>query len=170
MSKTWVSSTIDLSSYDDQLDFDFNTTSMISNSSPYTVYGTYGATGASGTVGATLSTSLTGPTWTNNTITAATAMPYTVATGSISNGYGINLTQSGHNLHVNGGAIFEKDITVQGVKLNERLDAIEERLAILRPNNDLENKWQELKELGEKYRQLEKEILEKERIWETLKK
>jgi len=54
--------------------------------------------------------------------------------------------------------------------LDERLNAIEERLGILRPNNDLEGRWEKLKALGEEYRKLEKEILEGESIWDTLKK
>jgi hypothetical protein len=54
--------------------------------------------------------------------------------------------------------------------LDDRLTAIEERLGILRPNNDLEGKWDKLKALGEEYRRMEKEILEGEKIWATLKK
>jgi hypothetical protein len=54
--------------------------------------------------------------------------------------------------------------------MSDRLDAIEERLGILRPNNDLEGKWENLKALGDEYRALEKDILEKEKIWDLLKK
>ena len=118
-----------------------------------------------GTVGATLSTTNTGSLMWNNPTYTATASPYSVAT---STSWG-NIS-SGHNLHVNGGAVFEEDIKVKGVMLSERLDAIEERLGILRPNNDLEGKWEKLKALGEEYRRMEKEILEGESIWETLKK
>lgn len=127
---------------------------------------TYPATTiSSGTVGATLSTTNVGSLmWNNSTY------PTTVTTGSLTNGYGVNLSSSGHNLHVNGGAIFEEDIKVKGVLLSERLDAIEERLGILRPNNDLEGKWEKLKRLGDEYRKLEKEILEGEQIWDMLKK
>jgi hypothetical protein len=46
----------------------------------------------------------------------------------------------------------------------------EKRLAILHPNEKLEEKWEELKALGERYRELEKDILEKEKIWEIIKK
>lgn len=51
-----------------------------------------------------------------------------------------------------------------------RIEKIEERLAILRPNEELESKWEELKNLRQAYIELEKEILEKERIWNELKK
>ena len=54
--------------------------------------------------------------------------------------------------------------------IERRLDAIEERLGILRPNNDLEGKWEKLKSLGDEYRALEKDILEKEKIWDLIKK
>jgi hypothetical protein len=67
-------------------------------------------------------------------------------------------------------AEFKGEVTIRGVKLDERLNAIEERLGILRPNNDLEGKWEKLKALGEEYRKLEQEILEGESIWATLKK
>ncbi len=73
-------------------------------------------------------------------------------------------------LKVSGNAEFEGEVTIRGVKLDERLNAIEERLGILRPNNDLEGRWEKLKALGEEYRKLEKEILEGESIWDTLKK
>jgi hypothetical protein len=73
-------------------------------------------------------------------------------------------------LKVAGDAVFDGEVTIRGVKLDDRLTAIEERLGILRPNNDLEGKWEKLKALGEEYRKLEKEILEGENIWATLKK
>lgn len=61
-------------------------------------------------------------------------------------------------------------ITFRGVKLDDRLNEIERRLAILRPNPELESRWNELKELGEKYRQLEKEIMDKENVWDKITK
>ena len=73
-------------------------------------------------------------------------------------------------LHVKGDAEFEGDVKIKGKSISETLDKIEARLAILHPNEKLEEKWEELKALGDKYRELEKDILEKEQIWETLKK
>jgi hypothetical protein len=49
-------------------------------------------------------------------------------------------------------------------------DKIEERLAILHPNEKLEEKWEELKELSKRYKELEKEIIEKEKMWDILKR
>jgi len=72
--------------------------------------------------------------------------------------------------HVRGDAEFEGDIKLKGKSLSDTLEKIEERLAILHPNEKLEEKWLELKKLGDMYRALEKDIIEKEKIWETLKK
>jgi hypothetical protein len=124
--------------------------------------------------GATLSTTNTGSLLWNNPSYTATASPYTVTTGgtlSAGNWLG-NIHVGNHqpSLRVTGDAHFDGDITVQGVSLDERLTAIEERLGILRPNNDLEGKWEQLKALGDEYRKLEKEILEKEQMWDILKK
>ena len=101
------------------------------------------------------------------------ATPYTVtgAPGTISTGGNwTTYNNQPHVLKVEGDAEFKGEVTIRGVKLDERLTAIEERLGILRPNNDLEGKWEKLKALGEEYRRIEKEILEGEDIWATLKK
>ena len=152
-------------SEDDLFDFTSEDTISITGwDSPLTTalsgsytYNTYPATTiSSGTVGATLSTTTAGGLMWNNTASGVNFNDLTV--------------NQGHKLHVNGEGVFEGDITVKGVKLSERLDAIEERLGILRPNNDLEGKWEKLKALGEEYRRLEKEILEGESIWDMLKK
>ncbi len=73
-------------------------------------------------------------------------------------------------LHVNGDAVIEGELTVGGVKLSERLDKIEERLGILHPNEQLEEKWEKLRSLRNMYMELEKEIIEKEEVWKILKK
>lgn len=109
-----------------------------------------------GTVGATLTTSGTGTMAWNNTITTP-ATPYTI-------------NNTPQILKVDCDAEFHGEVKIRGVKLDERLNTIEERLGILRPNNDLEGKWEKLKALGEEYRKLEQEILEGEDIWATLKK
>jgi hypothetical protein len=120
----------------------------------------YGTTGTLGTAvntsvvtGATLTTSGTGGLTWNNAYTS----PYTINTiPSV--------------MRVETDAEFHGDVKIRGVSLDERLKVIEERLGILRPNNDLEGRWEKLKALGEEYRKLEKEILEGESIWDTLKK
>jgi hypothetical protein len=100
--------------------------------------------------------------------------PYTYTTGApgtiSSGGNWTTYNNQPQVLKVEGDAEFKGEVTIRGVKLDERLNAIEERLGILRPNNDLEGKWEKLKALGDEYRKLEQEILEGESIWDILKK
>lgn len=76
----------------------------------------------------------------------------------------------GRTLQVNGDADITGELTIQGVKLSERLDKIDERLAILHPNSELEEKWDNLRALRNAYMELEAEIKEKESMWSILKK
>jgi hypothetical protein len=74
-------------------------------------------------------------------------------------------------LRVNGDADFDGDITVKGRSITQTLEKIEERLAILPPPNaDLERDWSELAELRQQYVELERELLEKQRVFDILKK
>jgi hypothetical protein len=97
---------------------------------------------------------------------------YNLGTGIISPSLNFNDTwQHGDaKLKVQGDAEFDGDVKIKGKSIAETLDKIEARLAILHPNEKLEAKWLELKKLGDAYRALEKDIIEKEQIWETLKK
>jgi len=106
------------------------------------------------------------------TYTANTCTPTITVTGPSypNQTTGWATIQSQPGLKVAGDATFDGEVTIRGVKLDERFTAIEERLGILRPNNDLEGKWEKLKALGEEYRKLEQEILEGENIWDILKK
>ena len=61
------------------------------------------------------------------------------------------------------------DIVIGGQSLMKTLDSINERLAILQPNTRLESEWSELKELGERYRAMEQDLLEKAWAWDILK-
>jgi len=135
----------------------------------------------SGQGAATITQAASGNIWpyvvTGSTGTAGT---YTLTNGT--GGYGSNISpgltfndywdNNGNKagLHVKGDAEFEGDVKIKGKSISELLDKIEERLAILHPNKKLEDKWIELKKLGDAYRALEKDIIEKEKIWETLKK
>lgn len=80
------------------------------------------------------------------------------------------ITTTTNPLHVKGDAEIEGDLKVKGKSLSEAIENIEKRLAILHPNKELEERWEQLKALGEQYRELEKDILEKEKIWNILKK
>ena len=72
-------------------------------------------------------------------------------------------------LTVKGDAEFENDISIKGIKLMETLEKIERRLNILRVDPELESRWDKLQELGEQYRALEAECLDKELIINILK-
>lgn len=80
------------------------------------------------------------------------------------------------SLLVKGQAKFENDIevkgqiTVDGIDLAAAIRRIEERLNLLEPNKALEAEWGELRELGERYRQMERDMLEKLELVEILKK
>jgi len=78
--------------------------------------------------------------------------------------------QNPGTLTVKGDAEFEGDIKLNGKSLDKTLTKIEERLAILHPNEKLEVKWKKLRELRKQYMELEADILEKEQIMEILKR
>lgn len=73
-------------------------------------------------------------------------------------------------LKVKGDAEIEGNLTLGGKNIGEMLSKIEERLAILHPNPELEEKWENLRALGKMYKELEQEIIEKEKIYSILKK
>ena len=114
----------------------------------------------------------------------ATNVTYAASSGGSSGVYTTNGTSSPfwndtitlsnittpNTLQVKGDAEFEGDVKLQGKSLNDTLFKIEERLAILHPNEKLEEKWVKLKELRKQYQELEADILEKEKIMEILKR
>jgi hypothetical protein len=131
--------------FNDTMNSTINTGTLLGGGGTYSISGGMGL-GISGTAGQTLTWNGINTVWTD-TITTTT-----------------------NPLHVKGDAEIEGDLKVKGKSLADAIDNIEKRLAILHPNKDLEERWEQLKALGEQYRELEKDILEKEKIWETLKK
>jgi hypothetical protein len=81
-----------------------------------------------------------------------------------------NITSVENTLQVKGDSEFDGDITVRGRSLTEFMDSVEQRLNILRPNPTLEAEWDQLRELGEQYRELERQLTEKAQMWNILKK
>ena len=61
------------------------------------------------------------------------------------------------------------DIVVNGVSLMGKINAIAKRLNLLDINPELEAEWDQLRELGEQYRQLEQELKAKSEMWTILK-
>lgn len=103
--------------------------------------------------------------------TSASPSPGQVLT---SNGTGSTIwadpNLKGSSIQVKGNAEFDGEVTIKGKNLNDTLERIEERLAILRPNEELEAKWENLRALRKAYLELEAEIIEKEKVWGILKK
>ena len=60
------------------------------------------------------------------------------------------------------------DVEINGISLSESIRKIEERLNILVTNPKLEAEWEELRVLGNQYRDLEKHIKEKQATWDRL--
>jgi hypothetical protein len=83
---------------------------------------------------------------------------------------GINQTSVNHKLKVEGDAEINGKLKVHGKDLSVMLEKIEERLGILFNNPELESRWEELRKLREQYIALEKDLLEKEKIMEILKR
>ena len=80
--------------------------------------------------------------------------------------YHVNQTLKGGQLHLEG---HDADININGESLMKTLRSLEQRLNILRPNTELEAEWDQLRELGDQYRQLETELMEKQKMWNKLK-
>jgi len=82
----------------------------------------------------------------------------------------ITTSNTNSTLHVQGDANFEGDVKLKGKSIIKSIEMIEEKLAILHPNEKLEEKWEQLRELRNQYIKLEEEIKEKEKIWSILQK
>lgn len=106
---------------------------------------------------------LTMPSYTVNVGgTGASGSSYTIGTGA---GYtapyswGSSITSngnlSGHTLQVNGDADFQGDIKVKGKSLNEFMETLEKRLAILQPDPAKLEKFEALKKAYDHYKLLE---------------
>jgi hypothetical protein len=125
----------------------------------------YSSTGLTDTI--TLS-----PTWSvpSSNITIGSSIPnITVANGAYTTSAFGNVWGAGANsgqLDLTGD---NADIKINGKSLVATLEALEHRLNILTPNPQLESEWDELRELGERYRALEKQCEEKAAMWAKLK-
>lgn len=107
------------------------------------------------------------PTGTLASITGFNGTTYSSGTYTIANSTApLNINNSGR-IECSGE---NADLVLNGKSVKKTLEAIEERLAILHPSPELEREWEELKELGQRYRTLEAEIKEKMKVWDTLKK
>jgi hypothetical protein len=110
--------------------------------------------------------------------------PYTNSNSTVTITGGTNILDSlstdSFTLNSNWDTSYSDNITIGGQTLNEQklkaLDGLQEwqeevnkKLAILQPNSELEEQWSELKELRQRYVELEKELIEKNKVWDILK-
>lgn len=98
------------------------------------------------------------------------AVTYDYSNITWTTGSSISQDLTSNTLEVKGDANFDGDVKIKGKSIVDSLERIEERLAILRPNEELEEKWDQLRGLRKAYMELEAEIKEKEQMWAILKK
>ena len=108
-------------------------------------------------------------------MTSSITSPYTVTGATYTGPYTVNTSNgapwmttspTSPKINLNGEGA---DIEVNGWSLVSAMKSIEQRLAIMQPNPELEKEWAELKHLGDQYRKLEQHILEKQATWDRLK-
>ena len=137
----------------DTLSDEFTTITIDNSDTISLTNSTLGATGSSSiyTIGANGTSAID---WSNISVTSGwtTSTPSTINQGG-------TMELRGENA----------DIKVNGRSLMDAIDALEQRLNILVPNPELEKEWDELRELGERYRELEKQCKEKGEMWKKLK-
>ena len=152
-----------MSTVPEQLEFDLGDDVSEESVSTVTLSGANGYGFSASTIGAITASTITLPNtvWSGSSANLGT---YTITDSS----YGYNSA----NVYIdkNGIDVKDGDIKVGGKSLTEAIKKIEDRLAILHPNPELEEKWEQLKELRRQYEELEKDLLEKEKLWKILKK
>jgi hypothetical protein len=102
---------------------------------------------------------------TSNGLTSGSGYTFTTGTGG-GNPWAANTTLKGGQLELEGK---NADVIIDGKSLLKTLQALEERLNILVPNQELEKEWAELKKLGDAYRKLDADLTEKAAMWSALK-
>ena len=105
-----------------------------------------------------------------NTVLGGTGYTYTTNTTSPFLATGSNpamMVSQGGTIEIKGE---DADIKINGKSMKTWMEAVEERLNILTPNPELEADWDELQELGERYRRLEQKCKDKAQMWAALKK
>jgi hypothetical protein len=154
------------------------------DSGTVTIDTNYGAVPNITNIGSSMGTdtiTLNNTLWSGNSITS----PYTLTTSNTSSPtfrYTNNTSNavwtttgtvaSSNTVHIDADGLTMKagsDIKIGGKSLTQAIEKIEERLGILHPNSALEERWEKLKELRQQYMELEKDLLEKEKLMKILK-
>lgn len=113
-------------------------------SSPYR-YASTDANGIMGTSGSVLTTGASGLTW------------------ALTDNITYTHVQDESALKIDG------ELILNGTSVDKRLTKIEDYFGIINTNDKLEDRWEELKKLGEEYRKLEAHLLKKEQVISKLK-
>jgi len=95
---------------------------------------------------------------------------YTYATNTTAQPWIVRSNGANTTMSVTGDADFDGDVRVKGRSLAEFMQQVEQRLNMLQPNPEMEREWDELRELGERYRELEQQCKEKSDVWNRLKR
>ena len=140
------------------------------NSDTVTIDSSYGAVPYTTNIGSSMGTdtiTLNNTLWSGGSITS----PYTYTTNVTSGAGTYNWNTTGTTqINADGVQIKEGgDIKIGGKSLTKAIEQIEERLGILHPNSALEEHWDKFKDLRRQYMEMEKDILEKEKIMKILK-
>ena len=108
--------------------------------------------------------------YTNNSYTmgANSSYPWAIGSATGTTYTSTNLTDltSAGKLSIKGE---NADLDINGASLKDFMARVEQRLAILTPDPRLEEEWEELRVLGDRYRELEKEINAKMKTFDILK-
>jgi hypothetical protein len=78
-------------------------------------------------------------------------------------------TMQPSSLQVSGDAEFLGNIKIKGRDLTDWLATVDSRLGILHINSELESEFDELRALGDAYREAERRFNEQKRVYEILK-
>ena len=147
------------------------------NSDTVTIDTSYGAVPYITNIGGSMGTdtiTLNNTLWSGSSITSpyttTTTVPnggYTIASGAGTYNWNnpptVNISNTGIDMAAG------TDIKVDGKSLKQFMENMEERLAILHPNPALEERWDQLKELRKQYIEMEKDLLEKDKLMKILK-
>jgi hypothetical protein len=118
-----------------------------------------------------------GQTFPGSTVIGGMTTGSVIASGAAASGYSANyqFSSTGHTvgstlnnsgLDLRNGA----DLKIDGVSLKDFMQQVTLRLNMMVPNPEIEKQWDELRTLGEAYRAVEKECLEKAKVWDILKR
>ena len=109
-------------------------------------------------------TAITGTAYPN--VTTNIGSPYTFSAGTNTAPWFTQGAMTAPKIKLDGEGA---DIVVNGHSLVDAINSINDRLNCLQINPALEKEWDELRALGDQYRELEQQILEKQATWDRLK-